>query len=92
MSDAYDVSAWHDFAVGLTSASAALTGLVFVAMSIHLREVLAGPIDRRRAGGAFFSLLTILGFAVVAFGQAKRRAVRREPADVATCGHIWECG
>jgi modulator of FtsH protease len=75
MSYAYDVSAWHDFALGLTSASAALTGLVFVAMSIHLREVLAAPIDRRRAEGAFFSLLTILGFAVVAlFAGITRQA------------------
>jgi hypothetical protein len=75
MSYAYDLSAWHDFATGLASASAALTGLVFVAVSIHLRAVLAEPIHRRRAGSAFLSLVALLGFALVAlFAGITRQA------------------
>jgi len=36
------VGDWHDFYLGTLSASAALMGLLFVAISLHLR-VLAGP-------------------------------------------------
>ena len=57
MSYAYDVSAWRDFATGLASASAALTGLVLVAMSIRLRAVLAEPIHRLRAESALIDNL-----------------------------------
>jgi hypothetical protein len=75
MSHAYDVSAWHDFATGLASASAALTGLVLVAMSIRLRAVLAEPIHRLRAESAFLSLLAVLGLALVAlFAGITRQA------------------
>lgn len=75
MRHAYDVSAWHDFATGLAGASAALTGLVLVAMSIRLREVLAEPIHRLRAESAFVSLLAVLGLALVAlFAGISRQA------------------
>ena len=36
------IAEWHDFYLGTLSASAALMGLLFVAISLHLR-VLAGP-------------------------------------------------
>jgi hypothetical protein len=75
MSYAYDVSAWHDFAMGLAGASAALTGLVLVAMSIRLRAVLADPIHRLRAESAFVSLLAVLGLALIAlFAGISRQA------------------
>jgi hypothetical protein len=75
MSNAYDVSAWHDFATGLAGASAALTGLVLVAMTIRLRAVLAEPIHRLRAESAFVSLLAVLGLALVAlFAGITRQA------------------
>lgn len=61
MAGAYDPSGWHDFAAALTTATATLTGLVFVAVSIHLQEVLADPVHRRRAGSAFVALLVGLG-------------------------------
>jgi hypothetical protein len=61
MTNAYDPSGWHDFAAGLASASAALTGLVFVAVSIHLQAVLADPVHKRRAESTFVSLLVVLG-------------------------------
>ena len=75
MSYAYDVSAWRDFATGLASASAALTGLVLVAMSIRLRAVLAEPIHRLRAESAFVSLIAVLGLALIAlFAGISRQA------------------
>jgi hypothetical protein len=49
MDAAYDPAAWHDFGVALVSASAALLGLVFVVVSIHLRAVADDPVLRRRA-------------------------------------------
>jgi modulator of FtsH protease len=39
----YDISAWTDFAVGVTGAAAALTGLLFVAVSINLQQILTFP-------------------------------------------------
>src|SRR5262245_39825579 len=45
----YDPAAWHDFGVALVGASAALLGLVFVVVSIHLEPIVADPVLRRRA-------------------------------------------
>lgn len=39
----YDIGAWADFAVGVTGAAAALTGLLFVAVSINLQRILTSP-------------------------------------------------
>jgi hypothetical protein len=65
MNSAYDPNQWHDFATGLAGATAALTGLVFVAVSIHLQAVLADGFHRRRAESTFVSLLVVLGAALL---------------------------
>jgi hypothetical protein len=49
---AYSPGEWGNFAIGLTTASGALTGLVFVAVSIRVREgstirFIAGAPSRR---------------------------------------------
>ena len=49
MDAAYDPGAWHEFGVALVGASAALLGLVFVVVSLHLRAVVDDPVLRRRA-------------------------------------------
>jgi len=49
MDAAYDPDAWRDFGVAFVSASAALLGLVFVVVSLHLRAVVDDPVLRRRA-------------------------------------------
>jgi modulator of FtsH protease len=57
---AYSPGAWGTFAVGLTTASGALTGLVFVAVSIRVDDVLGDPFHRRRAESTFVILLATL--------------------------------
>jgi len=57
---AYNPAEWGTFAVGFTTASGALTGLVFVAVSIRVREVLGDPFHRRRTESTFVILLAIL--------------------------------
>ncbi len=49
MSGAYNAGGWHDFAIGLLSASAALLGLFLVAMSLHLKEIEQNEAVRNRA-------------------------------------------
>jgi modulator of FtsH protease len=57
---AYSPREWGNFAIGLTTASGALTGLVFVAVSIRVREVLDDPFHRRRTESTFVILLATL--------------------------------
>jgi modulator of FtsH protease len=49
MDAAYDPGAWHDFGIALVSASAALLGLIFVVVSLHVRTVVDDPVLLRRA-------------------------------------------
>jgi len=49
MDAGYDPAAWHDFGVALVGASAALLGLVFVVVSLHLGAIVDDPVLRRRA-------------------------------------------
>jgi modulator of FtsH protease len=56
----YDVAAWSDFAVGLAGATAALTGLLFVGVSINLATILALPTLPRLAATTLTLFGTIL--------------------------------
>jgi hypothetical protein len=63
----YSAVAWHDFFMGTIGAAAALTGLLFVAISINLDEVLKHPqLPGRAAGtlGILVSVLVVSGFAL----------------------------
>jgi hypothetical protein len=71
---AYTPSEWHDFFVGTTGASAALTGLLFVAISINLQQILKYPrLPGRAAGtlGILVGALVVSGFGL-APGQGNR--------------------
>lgn len=63
--NAYDAGAWHDFFVTAGTAAAALTGLLFVALSIQLDRVLGHPEHRFRARGNFFGLTVVMVMALV---------------------------
>ena len=51
---------WHDFYATAGGASAALIGLLFVGIAIHLDAVVSRPDVRATARGAFMSLIVIV--------------------------------
>ena len=57
--DIYQPDQWHDFFITVGGASAALTGLVFVAMSLNLTVITQDPTHRYRAVG------TLAGFTAI---------------------------
>jgi hypothetical protein len=57
---AYDPSEWHDLGVAAAGASAALAGLLFVAVSINLDRVLAYPWLPARVGETVVLLVAVL--------------------------------
>ncbi len=59
------IDAWHDLYVMLGGSSAALIGLLFVAASIHLGEVVSNPGFRVRCYNQTLYLLTLLVAAVL---------------------------
>ena len=54
------IGAWHDLYVMLGTSSAALIGLLFIATSIHLDEVVSNPGFRVRSYNQTLYLLTLL--------------------------------
>ena len=69
--DGYRPEAWHDLAVASVGASAALTGLLFVAVSINLNRILQYAWLPRRAAVTLILLLALLatGLFVLIPGQ-----------------------
>jgi hypothetical protein len=57
---AYDAGAWQNFFVMTGGAAAALTGLLFVAMSLHAKTIMSNPFCRNRAIGTLTSLTSQL--------------------------------
>jgi hypothetical protein len=67
----YDAETWHDFFIAASGAAAALSGLIFVAVSINLRDILA--VEKKvgstyltgRALESLAALLIVLGISLV---------------------------
>lgn len=83
----YDPAAWHDFFVMLGGAAAALTGLVFVALSLHLDRVVADPFHRFRAGVSVAGLTSM----VVLSGATwcRPRLTRRWASSLISVFFVW---
>ncbi len=71
MSVAYDPSEWHDLFVATAGASAALLGLLFVAVSINLERILAYKGLPERALETLLLLLGVLLVSIVGLMPAQ---------------------
>ncbi len=71
---AYDPTEWHDLFVATAGASAALAGLVFVAVSINIERILKYPGLPERALETVLLLLGVLLVSIVGLVPAQSHA------------------
>jgi hypothetical protein len=82
----YSALPWHEFFIGTIGAAAALTGLLFVAISINLEQVLKyAQLPGRAAAtlGMLVSTLVVSGFAL-----APGQSIRALGIEVACAGAV----
>jgi hypothetical protein len=74
VSSAYDAAQWADFGVAVVGATAALTGLLFVAVSINIERILRYPTLPRLAATTLILFGTALfaGILLLVPGQSHR--------------------
>src|SRR5947208_9095899 len=65
MVDAYRSDAWQLLFASVAAASAALTGLLFVGLSMNLRRVVGTPEHLARARESFGQLLSLLVLSII---------------------------
>lgn len=76
---AYNASQWHDYFLMVGGGAAALTGLVFVAMTLHLEEITTNPVHRHRARTILAGLTAVfVRCALVLMGGQGAQAVAVE--------------
>jgi hypothetical protein len=75
----YDPTIWRDYFVMVGGGAAALTGLVFVAMTLHLEDIVHHPVHRHRARTILTGLTAVfLRCGLVLMGGQSRQAVAVE--------------
>src|SRR4030088_2902403 len=75
----YEPALWHDYFAVVGTGAAALTGLVFVAMTLHLEEVTGDPVHRHRARTILTGLTAVfIRCALVLMGGQNAQAVAVE--------------
>ena len=82
---AYRIGDWESFALAQVGASAALLGLVFVGISINLRDIVGSGSLVHRAGEAVILLGSILAVATVVLIPGQRRDVLSAELIVLAC-------
>jgi hypothetical protein len=72
----YDPSIWRDYFVMVGGGAAALTGLVFVAMTLHLDDIVNHPVHRHRARTILTGLTAVfLRCGLVLMGGQSHQAI-----------------
>jgi len=73
------LAGWHDYFVVVGTGAAALTGLVFVAMTLHLEDIVHHPVHRHRARTILTGLTAVfIRCALVLMGNQSEQAVAIE--------------
>jgi hypothetical protein len=68
-------SDWADFYLAAGGAAAALTGLLFVAVSLRPREIRRSPVMAGRARSAFYAFVTVLFASLLGLAATSSRLV-----------------
>lgn len=63
--DALELEGWHDFSVAAAGAAAALAGLIMVAISVNIKEIITLPGLPARAGATIASVVVVVVAALV---------------------------
>ena len=84
--DAYAPESWHDFFLATAGAAAALTGLLFVALSLHIRYIAA---DRRYRNMARGSLIGLVMALILSLTTLVREPVRSTGIELAVVGLLY---
>ena len=75
----FDLGPWRDYFVMVGTGAAALTGLVFVAMTLHLADIVSNPVHRHRARTILAGLTAVfIRCGLVLMGTQPRQAVAIE--------------
>lgn len=73
------LGSWHDYFMTVGAGAAALTGLVFVAMTLHLDDITRDPVHRHRARTILTGLTAVfIRCALVLMGGQNNQAVAVE--------------